>query len=292
VTERLLQIIKEYDVNVIEVIGHTDEQAIVERPSNLDKGLLPVLQGHTTVDALIPADNAGLGLARAVSVVGILTQDKRLGGYRILPYSGAQIIDLGDKLSDGSSTGDVQKRRRIEIRLRRAEEEQAAIAPVPAPVLVPAVTTAPELPATLISGRASVIDGDTIEIHGQRIRLWGVDAIESRQHCQLDGRPWRCAQLVAFGLSARLDNQVVTCSPRDRDRYGRIVATCAVGGSDLGSWLVSEGLAFDYVYYSKGAYKGEQLKAQAEKRGVWRATFEMPWEWRRKRAQPVPIQRY
>jgi endonuclease YncB( thermonuclease family) len=70
---------------------------------------------------------------------------------------------------------------------------------------------------------------------------------------QLEGRPWRCAQHVALGLPARLEGQVVTCCSRDRDRFGRIVATCKLKGADLGSWLVSEGLAYDYVYYSKGA---------------------------------------
>jgi len=36
---------------------------------------------------------------------------------------------------------------------------------------------------------ASVIDGDTIEVHGQRIRIHGIDAPESRQLCRLDGKP-------------------------------------------------------------------------------------------------------
>lgn len=292
VAERLAQIIKDYDVNVIEVFGHTDEQAIAARPSNLDKGLLSVLQGRAGVDGLVPADNAGLGLARAVSVVGVLSQDQRLRGYPILPYSGGQVIDLGDKPSDGTSAGDVRERRRIEIRLRRAEAKQSAIAPLSAPVQaiapLPAPVRAPATPdevepiLSALSGRASVVDGDTIEIHGQRIRLWGVDAIESGQLCQLDGRPWHCAREAAMGLDARLQDQTVTCVPRSRDRYGRIVATCQAQGGDLGSWLVRQGLAFDYAYYSRGAYKEQQVRAQAEKRGAWRGAFEMPWQWRHK----------
>lgn len=280
-----LKKLKRDDVNVIEVIGHTDEQPIFGQTSNLDKGLLSVLQGRSTVDGLIPADNAGLGLARAVSVAGVLSQDKRLSGYTILPYSGAQVIDLGDKLSDGRSPGDKEQRRRIEIRLRGTGEQQLVTASTPP-------TTSPtEKSDTLISGHASVIDGDTIEIDGKRIRLWGIDAIESHQTCQLDGRPWRCAQLITFGLSAHLKGQDIICSPRDQDRYGRIVATCTTQGVDLGSWIVRQGLALDYTYYSKGAYRTEQLEAQAAKRGVWRGTFEMPWDWRHSRAQaPTPVQ--
>jgi endonuclease YncB( thermonuclease family) len=42
-------------------------------------------------------------------------------------------------------------------------------------VLVPASAVA----ADNLAGQASVIDGDTLEIHGTRIRLWGIDAPES-----------------------------------------------------------------------------------------------------------------
>jgi endonuclease YncB( thermonuclease family) len=49
------------------------------------------------------------------------------------------------------------------------------------------VSTYPALPADL-TGRASIIDGDTSELHGTRIRLWGVDApgYASFDHLTLD----------------------------------------------------------------------------------------------------------
>jgi flagellar motor protein MotB len=122
VVPKILQIAAEYpDVNVIEVVGHTDEQPIRERYSNLDSMLFKVLK-NGDVASLIPADNAGLGMARAVAVVTRLLQDGRLQPrfVRILPMSGAQLIDVDQTLSQGSG-GDVKKRRRIEIRLRKYE---------------------------------------------------------------------------------------------------------------------------------------------------------------------------
>ena len=78
----ILQYIKKYDVDVIEVVGHTDERPIGARQfSNLDRDLTSVLQNTEEVASLIPADNAGLGLARAVSVVSVLRQSPLLSGY-------------------------------------------------------------------------------------------------------------------------------------------------------------------------------------------------------------------
>jgi len=125
VVKDLLGHIREYDVNVIEVIGHTDAQPFIDRPSNLDKLLIPVLHAKAAVGTLVPADNAGLGLARAVSVARVLLKDKGLTALSILPYSGGQLIEVGDGLSDGASGGDVRQRRRIEIRLHRSDAIRA-----------------------------------------------------------------------------------------------------------------------------------------------------------------------
>jgi flagellar motor protein MotB len=113
---------KDFDVDIIEVIGHTDEQAIVQRYSNLDNHLLEVTKGTGAINTLLPADNAGLGLARAVSVARALAADSRLSKFkfRILPLSGGQLIDTNDTIAQGTG-GDVKERRRIEIRLRRSQ---------------------------------------------------------------------------------------------------------------------------------------------------------------------------
>ena len=131
-------------------------------------------------------------------------------------------------------------------------------------------------------GVASVIDGDTIEIHGQRVRLHGIDAPEGGQTC-LDaaGRNWRCGQRAALALQDLIGRRTVTCDERDVDRYGRIVGRCLVGEVDINGWLVAQGLALAYRRYSRD-YVAAEEEARASGRGMWAGTFELPWEWRRR----------
>ncbi|WP_037499253.1 OmpA family protein [Sphingomonas jaspsi] len=119
---KLAEIVRDYGVNVIEVIGHTDEVPMVGQ-SNLDKTLIPAMQGRIGMGALQPTDNAGLAIARATSVARVLRADPRLRGVTILPLSGAQMIEPVDRLADGRAAGDDRKRRRIEIRVRRMTQE-------------------------------------------------------------------------------------------------------------------------------------------------------------------------
>lgn len=130
------------------------------------------------------------------------------------------------------------------------------------------------------SGRASVIDGDTIEIHGERIRFHGVDAPESGQTCKdADGDKWRCGQKAAYQLSDKLGARTVSCEKTDTDRYGRTVARCSVDGEDVGRWLVSNGWARAFTRYS-GDYVGEELEAKESKLGIWRGEHVAPWDYR------------
>ena len=101
-----------------------------------------------------------------------------------------------------------------------------------------------------ITGQPRVIDGDTLAIAGQRIRLHGIDAPERRQPCYRDGKPWRCGEDAAKALAGKIDHRPVTCEERDQGGYGRIVAVCYAGGDDLNAWMVAQGLALAYRRYS------------------------------------------
>lgn len=118
ISDQIAQSLQQYQVDIIEVIGHTDEQPISRATSNLDQSFIDVLAGKEPISGVLPADNAGLGLARAIAVANVLRADGKLNGATILPMSAAQLVLPGDTLTTGQA-GNVESRRRIEIRIRR-----------------------------------------------------------------------------------------------------------------------------------------------------------------------------
>ena len=139
----------------------------------------------------------------------------------------------------------------------------------------------------VVTGRVSVIDGDTLEIRGLRFRLHGIDAPESSQTCKdARGAVYLCGAVAANLLNENIGASNVTCTETDRDRYGRIVAVCRTRGEDLNAWLVGQGLAVAYRKYSAD-YVTYEDKARAARRGLWAGSFQMPSEYRAGRnAQP------
>ncbi|MCL2716936.1 MAG: thermonuclease family protein [Alphaproteobacteria bacterium] len=138
-------------------------------------------------------------------------------------------------------------------------------------------------PPTLVCG-ASVIDGDTLEIHGAHIRLAGIAAPESSQLWRgADSKAYRCGHRAALALSTGywIAQRPVTCTPTGTDRSGRTVATCAVAGADMGAWLVAQGLALDWPRYSHGRYSANQRAAAAAQRGIHAGSFVNPSDYRR-----------
>src|SRR5260221_6948258 len=147
-----------------------------------------------------------------------------------------------------------------------------------------ALSLAPTASAADLIGRASIIDGDTIEIHGQRIRLFGIDAPEHDQLCEAGGAQYRCGQQATLALADRIGHQTVDCVPHDVDQYGRVVAVCSAGGQDLNAWMVSQGWALAYRHYST-IYVADEDAAHLAGAGIWRGTFDAPWDWRKGQRQ-------
>ncbi|MBM3535880.1 MAG: thermonuclease family protein [Alphaproteobacteria bacterium] len=131
-----------------------------------------------------------------------------------------------------------------------------------------------------VVGIATVIDGDTIEIHGQRIRLHGIDAPESRQGCtRPDGTSWRCGQQASLALADHIGTATIRCEPHGHDRYRRIIAVCFKRAEDLNRWMVTSGWAIAYRKYSFD-YAADEENAHRAGLQLWSGTFEMPWDWR------------
>ena len=101
-----------------------------------------------------------------------------------------------------------------------------------------------------ITGPARIIDGDTIDIAGERIRLHGIDAPEAAQTCVAGGVTWPCGQSATAALAEFIGGAAVSCRARGTDKYGRTIATCYVQGEDIEAWMVLNGWALAYRRYS------------------------------------------
>ncbi len=132
-------------------------------------------------------------------------------------------------------------------------------------------------------GVISVIDGDTLDVGGKRVRLHGIDAVESDQTCEnAQGVAWACGAAVSREVRARYQGQQAVCEAVTVDAYGRIVAVCRVGGQDIGRQLVSDGLALAYRKYSR-MYVEEEEHAARARRGLHAGRMMRPGQFRLER---------
>ncbi len=161
--------------------------------------------------------------------------------------------------------------------------------PPPAPVDEPETPSANPPPADAISGTASVVDADTLDIRSERIRLVGVDAPESGQKCLDAGNKLvRCGTIAANALDAWINRNPVTCVSEGKDRYQRVLGKCTVRGESVQDWLVRHGHAVAYRAYSTEFVPAEEA-AHSAKAGMWAGDFVMPWDWRK--GQRLPIEK-
>ena len=129
-----------------------------------------------------------------------------------------------------------------------------------------------------VDGRASIIDGDSLNVAGREVRLIGIDAPEGPQMCRRGGRNWDCGRASSRELRSLVGGSNVMCEGEKVDRHGRLLATCHVGTVNLNREMVLRGLALSY-----GRYRAEEGRARRAKSGLWGSEFKRPKEWRQER---------
>ncbi len=144
--------------------------------------------------------------------------------------------------------------------------------------------------ATVFEGVPKVIDGDSLEINNNKIRLFGIDAPEKKQICKkpylvisffIFHKNYECGLMVANRLKKLINNKSIKCISKSKDRYDRYLSTCYLKKKDINAWLVKNGYAIAYRRYST-KYLIEEQHAKKNKLGIWEGIFQNPEEWRKK----------
>ena len=134
--------------------------------------------------------------------------------------------------------------------------------------------------AETIFGKAKIIDGDTIHIKNNKIRLHGIDAPERKQKCQIDLQDWYCGKQSMEELKKLINVQDVQCFINDTDIYNRYLAICFVDNTNINQWMVKNGWAIAYTYYSTD-YINEEKFSRENKLGIWKSEFIEPYLYRK-----------
>lgn len=140
-----------------------------------------------------------------------------------------------------------------------------------------------------VDGTVHVIDGDTFDVGGMRVRLHGIDAPEVDQTCTNPQQgDWDCGAFVRDEVRRRYGGRDATCQQIDIDRYGRIVGKCFVGGQDVGEDIVLDGWATAYREYSWD-YDLAEKAAQVRDAGLWAGTMQSPSDYRASQRVAAPV---
>ncbi len=144
------------------------------------------------------------------------------------------------------------------------------------------LSPAPVFSAEKKQGNVYVVDGDTFHMNGQKIRIWGIDAVERHQTCLKSGQSYECGKSARLYLQSVIGKDIPVCTARPKSpKETRTVASCQVDGKDIGREMVKSGWALDYRHFSKGAYSSEEKAARQKRLGIWAGEFQSPYDWRK-----------
>lgn len=130
-----------------------------------------------------------------------------------------------------------------------------------------------------VTGIARAIDGDSLKVGATEVRLSGIDAPEYKQTCRVGISNWSCGADAAAALRGMVDGRQLRCLPRDRDVYGRTVATCTLNGVDVAETMVRRGLAI-VLENGTALYRQTEAQSKAARAGIWASDFQPPAAYR------------
>lgn len=129
------------------------------------------------------------------------------------------------------------------------------------------------------SGAARAKDGDSLMVGNKEVRLFGIDAPELNQSCQRNAEDWACGAAAKDLLDSLIRGKSVYCTSTGTDQFGRALAQCAAGPTDLNRAMVANGYAVAFRRYSSD-YVSAEDSAKANRRGIWSSKFTMPSDYR------------
>lgn len=150
--------------------------------------------------------------------------------------------------------------------------------------LLASVLLASPAHAQVITGTATAVDGDTLNMTAYTVRLHGIDAPEAEQTCKRDGEPWTCGKEAAALLTKLIAGKDIACEQQDTDAHGRVVASCRAGRLDLSQMMISAGLAVALPEFTSAYVAGEE-RARQHNIGIWGTEFQRPAEYRAERPE-------
>lgn len=135
--------------------------------------------------------------------------------------------------------------------------------------LVVALALAPATAAEELHGEPRVIDGVTLEVDGQRLRLYGITAPKPGDDCMLRGNMHDCGVIAASHVMDMTLGTPVTCTLMPG---GSGTARCSADGYDLSFGMVYSGWARALPDAPAQLHDGE-ARARRQGHGLWQGAF-------------------
>lgn len=134
--------------------------------------------------------------------------------------------------------------------------------------------------ALTIRGTAQVADSDILTMDGYGIYLFGMESVEERQDCAIDGQAWQCWAAAVRELQTIVSEGEVVCETiTEPTRTRQVIAWCTVNGEDIAERFVRAGYGLP-IGAETDSYFDDMLEAADAKRGLWQGAFEPPAQWR------------